>query len=133
MIENKPIGIKEYLKTKINNKKSNNHPFVCVTAGPRGFEFDGYNILLRDRIKGYRNSKFEKCSAQISTHNKQIKKIRPPQWAFSIEGIDSSIRGIKQHGIWPAVESIYNSVSSFYIGPIASISDEFRPAGEQVR
>ena len=97
---------------------------VVVLATVDNFEFDGYNILTRGRIKGYRNSKYERCSTQILSHNKQLPKMRPPNWVVSIQGIGSAIREIKRHGIWPAIETIYNSESAFYIGPITSISQE---------
>ena len=97
---------------------------IVVLASVVNFEFDGYNILTRERIKGYRNSKYEKCTTQILSQNKQLPKMRPPNWVVSIQGIDSAIKEIKRHGIWPAIETIYNSESAFYIGPITSISQE---------
>jgi hypothetical protein len=97
---------------------------IVVVACEKDFEFDGYQVLLRDRIKGYRNSKFEKCCTEIMSHNKHLNKIRPPKWVNNIEGIDSAVKEIKRHGIWPAIEAIYNDESAFYIGPITSISPE---------
>jgi hypothetical protein len=97
---------------------------IVVLACEKDFEFDGYQVLLRDRIKGYRNSKLEKCCGQILSQNKQLEKIRSPRWVYNIDGVDSVIKGIKRYGIWPAIETIYNSESAFYIGPITSISED---------
>lgn len=97
---------------------------VVVFACEKDFEFDGYQVLLRDRIIGYRNSKFEKCYTHIITQNSQLYKIQPPKWVYDIDDIESVVKKIKKHGIWPAVETIYNSESAFYIGPITSISSK---------
>ena len=97
---------------------------VVVLACEKDFESDGYQVLLRNRIKGYRNSKFEKCCTQIMEQNSQLEKIRPPKWVYDIEDIESVVKKMKKHGIWPAIETIYNSESAFYIGPITSLSPE---------
>ena len=97
---------------------------VVVLACEKDFESDGYQVLLRNRIKGYRNSKFEKCCTQIMEQNSQLEKIRPPKWVYDIEDIESVVKKMKKHGIWPAIETIYNSKSAFYIGPITSLSPE---------
>lgn len=97
---------------------------IVVLACAKDFEFDGYQLLLRSRVKGYRNSNFEKCYTRILSYNKQLDKIRPPKWVYNIDDIDSAIKGLKRYGIWPAIETIYNSKSAFYIGPITSISED---------
>ena len=98
---------------------------VVVIACEKDFEFDGYQVLLRDRIKGYRNSKYEKCCTQIMSQNNQLNKIQPPKWVYDIDDLKSAVNKIEKHRIWPAVETIYNSESDFYIGQITSINSDF--------
>jgi hypothetical protein len=97
---------------------------IVVLACAKDFEFDGYQVLLRDRIQGYRNSKFEKCHTQILSQNKQLNKLRVPKWVSNIDDTDSVIKGMTKYGIWPAIESVHNSESAFYIGPITSVSED---------
>ena len=74
------------IRLRYQNETEENHDGIVVQisnelvvlASTDDFEFNGYNILIRDHIKGYRNSKYERCYTQILSGNKQLKRMRPP-------------------------------------------------------
>ncbi|MCI0491253.1 MAG: hypothetical protein L0229_32075 [Blastocatellia bacterium] len=101
-------------------------PGFIVLLEEADFEFDGFVILPKKYIKGFRDGKYERCCNQILRENGAIKKIRPPRWLDSCETIPQVLTTLMQRGVWPGVETIFNQgkKSAFYLGPITRVTDK---------
>jgi len=96
--------------------KSRNY---IVIARLYDFEFDGFVLLPKKVIKGYRDGHFEECFSKIIRHNGEIKKIEPPKWLEKCISIKSILQFLQAHNIWPAIELL--SYSSLYLGKITDV------------
>ncbi len=94
---------------------------IIILACVDNFEFDGYQVLLKKRIRGYRNSSIEQAFTKIVTANKENKKLNPPKWVCDLNNVEDLIKAFKKRKIWPAIETIFNKDNCFYIGPISQI------------
>ncbi len=96
-----------------------NENFI-VLLSEENFEFDGIVILPKSVIKGYRDSRFEKCLNRILCHNGQIKKVKIPTWLENCVSLEDILRQFNRRNIWPIVEILHDKKkdSSLYIGPI---------------
>jgi hypothetical protein len=92
----------------------------------RDFEFDGVVILPKKVIKGFRDSRFERCRNKILRENGSIRKIRSLRWLVSCGTLQDVMQEIMTRGIWPAVETLFHGgkKSAFFLGPIMSTSDD---------
>ena len=86
------------------------------------FEVDGVIAIPRNRIKGIRSSKFEKCEDIILRNNGEIKKIKKIKWLSNVTDMKELLGNIKKRKIWPIVEIEHKeNVYSLYIGPLKSL------------
>lgn len=91
----------------------------------RGLDFDGVVILPKRVLKGYRDSKLEKCFNQIIRQNGNIKKAQSPRWLKRCNSLIDVIWQLRKRDIWPIVEILLDiegkTESDFYLGQIMEI------------
>ena len=98
-------------------------PKFIALAELRDFEFDGVEILPKKFIKGYRDSKYQKCANELIRENGEVSKLQPLEWLDECETIRDVITQLYEQGIWPGVERLYDK--GFYIGPITEVAKTY--------
>ncbi|MCP3918722.1 MAG: hypothetical protein GY711_24515 [bacterium] len=105
-----------------------NHRNLIVLRNLQHFEFDGVVILPKRVIRGYRDSRFERCLNRVLRHNQAIREARTPDWLESCDDLESLLNALGDRDIWPIVEMLYEEEgeigSALYIGPIDFVDED---------
>lgn len=103
----------------IQNKKN----FIVVVEF-NNLELDGFVLIPKKVISGYRDLKFEICFNQIIRQNKEFGKIKIPQWIDECDSIQEVLLNLEKRKIWPAIEVIFDEDSAFFIGEIQDVQSD---------
>ena len=90
------------------------------------FEFDGFVVLPKRVITGYRDSDFEALENEIIQKKYILNELRAPNWLWTCLTLRDLLETLERHRIWPGVEVLFNDgkESAFYLGPITEVKAE---------
>lgn len=92
------------------------------------FVFDGVLVLPKKVIKGYHDSKVDRCHNDILRFSGIIRNVKSPQWLDDCTTLKQILEKIQKKDIWPIIETMYKLgrklKTKFYIGKLTRIEKD---------
>lgn len=84
------------------------------------FQFDGFQLLPKRSLKGYRDGLFEQTDNKVLKFHKETRAAGCPDWLKNCKSLSQVFDALRRRGIWPGIETLVADEDDFefFLGQI---------------
>lgn len=93
--------------------------------------WDGFEIVPKGIITGFRDAGYEACANAIHRHRGEIDAATCPDWLGSCRTLRDVVTAMQARDIWPGIEVVFESDeeedgvdTAFYLGPVVDVDED---------